>query len=179
MNLIQIYAMIVDSVFENFILCNAVYKCLRMIQRQNVLLMQHLIYSLFLNRHYLIDSWTRFDFLLRVVYFDVNEFFVSFKVKSIFEAEIRVDTLALINMISLFFELHLSFLADLLNVSLEIYWSIHETEALMSFLLSLFQVILEVIKQSKESLSQSIYVHEIIVSSFILTKKNFWLDFEL
>jgi hypothetical protein len=65
-------------------------------------------------------------------------------------------------MISLFFELHLSFLVDLLDVSFEICRFIFQIEALMSFLLSLFHVILE-IKQSKESLSQSIYVHEIIV----------------
>jgi hypothetical protein len=138
--------------------------------------MQHLIYSLFLNRHYLIDSWTRLNFLLRVIYFDVNEFFVDFKVKSIFEAEVRADTLTLINMISLFLRLHLSFLVDLLDVSLEIYRFIHEIETLMSFLLSLFHVILE-IKQSKESFSQSIYVYEIIVNVFNLykCKKNFRL----
>jgi hypothetical protein len=66
-------------------------------------------------------------------------------------------------MISLFFELHLSFLVDFLDMSLDIYRFIHETEALMSFLLSLFHVILK-IKQFKESSSQSFYVHEIIVS---------------
>jgi hypothetical protein len=137
MNLVQIYATIVDNVFDIFILFNAVYKFLRVIQRQNVLLMQHLIYSLFLNRHYLINSWTRLNFFLRIIYCDINDFFFDFKFKSIFEAEDRVDSLALINMISLFFELHLNFLVDFLDVSLEIRRSIHKAEALMSLLLML------------------------------------------
>jgi hypothetical protein len=56
MNLVQMYTTIFDSVVEIFFLFNAFCKFLRVIQRQNVLLMQYLIHSLFFNRHYLIDS---------------------------------------------------------------------------------------------------------------------------
>ncbi len=169
------YATIVDNVFRVLILFNAVYKFLRVIQRQNVLLMQYLIYSLFLNRHYLISSWTRLNFLLRVIYFDVNEFLSTSKSsRSSSRKSCRYTSFDKYDFTV--FRVAFELFVDLLDVSLEIYRSIHEIEALMSFLLSLFHVILE-IKQSKESLSQSFYVHEIIVSFFNLYRceKNFRL----
>ena len=74
--------------------------------------------------------------------------------------------LALINMMPLFFGLHLNFLADLCGISLKTYRFTHAAVASMSFLLALYHVILGAIHQSKKIMSQSAYIYGIIVIRF-------------
>jgi hypothetical protein len=75
------------------------------------------------------------------MYITANIFCTSFHTSSISEAGLRAGTLSLINIVPLFAGPHLGFLADLLGVSINIYRRIHRSAGLMSFLLTLFHVI--------------------------------------
>lgn len=95
----------------------------------------HLIYFLIFNRHSFLELWIRINFFICIIYFSVNFFFTILKAKSIFETKMYVGALTLINMMSFFFDLHLSFFVDLCDISFKTYWFIRAVEALMSFLL--------------------------------------------
>ena len=164
MDLTQIYATFIGSFFSGLILFNTFRKFCRVLQRQKVFMLRHLIYPLILNRHFLIGPWTRINLLMRLIHLGVSVFLTIFRTKSIFETGVRAGTLALINMVPLFFGLHLGFLADLFGVSLKTYQCIHVAGASMSFLLAFFHVIIGMINQSKKS--QSAYIYGIIVSFF-------------
>lgn len=74
------------------------------------------------------------------LYISLNVFCVTFRVTSFDEAGERAGTLSIINMAPLFFGLHLSFLADLLGLSLSNYRRIHRSAGIMSFALMALHV---------------------------------------
>jgi len=86
-------------------------------------------------RHRLLGSWSLVDVLLQLLYISPNVFCVTFRVTSFDEARDKARTLSIINMASLFFGLYLSFLADLLGLSLFNYRRIHGFARIMSFAL--------------------------------------------
>ena len=162
MNLTQIYATIVGVVFSVLIFFNTVRKLWRVLQRPKFFLLRHLIYPLVVDRNFFIGPWTRISLVLRLVYLSISVFFLTiFRAKSILETGVRAGALALINMIPLFFGLHLSFLADLCGISLKKYRCLHAAGAYMSFVLALYHVIVGMLNQSKTMLLHSTYVYGI------------------
>ena len=82
-----------------------------------------------LNRHYLLGPWTGINLLVRTIYFGINLICTVFRAKSVSETGMRAGALALINMVLLFFDLYLSFIADLCGISLKTYRFIHAAGA--------------------------------------------------
>lgn len=66
---------------------------------------------------------------------------MTFRVTSVKDAGARAGTLAMINMAPPFFGFYLSFLADVLGISLSNYRRIHRMTGWMSFLLDLIHVL--------------------------------------
>lgn len=73
--------------------------------------------------------------------------------------------LSLINMVPLFAGFHLSFLADLLGVSVSMYQHIHSSVGLMSFFLVLFHVLVAVTSGISFSLATGQDLFALIVST--------------
>lgn len=71
----------------------------------------------------------------------MNMLCMTFRVSSVKEALGRAGTLAMINLTPSFFAFHLSFLADLLGVSLSDYRRIHRMTGRMSFFLSVIHAL--------------------------------------
>jgi len=84
---------------------------------------KHLTYPFIVRRHRLLGPWSRADVLLQLIYFTINMFCMTFRVTSVKEAGARAGTM--INMAPPFFGFHLSFLADILGISLSNYRRIH------------------------------------------------------
>ena len=72
-------------------------------------------------------------------------FYIFFQVSDLADAGKRAGTLLLINMIPLYAGLHLSFVADLLGVSVRIYICFHGSVGVMAGALALLYVSLVVI----------------------------------
>jgi hypothetical protein len=100
-----------------------------------------LTYPYLIQRHRFLGPWSRAGVLVHLIYIAVNGFCLGYGLPPVSIAGVRAGTLSLANLIPLFSGLHLSFLADLLGVSLSTYRLIHRSMAFMSFGLALFHVL--------------------------------------
>jgi hypothetical protein len=78
----------------------------------------------------------------------VNAFCIGFKVVDIKSAGLRAANLSLINMIPLFASSYLSYLADILGVSLRVYRRIHRAGGIMLFFLFIFYVLTVIVTRT-------------------------------
>ena len=164
MNVIQIYITVANDFFFVFIIVNLLSCTMQFQEKISLLTFKHRTYLYFLNRHRLLSSWSWINVLIQLIYIMINVFCFSFRVFMIFKADLQVENLSLINMISLFADAHLSFLTDLLELSLNSYWRVHRLTKLMTFALNLFHVLVVVINRITFSLKVSEHLFELIVS---------------
>src|SRR5258705_6552614 len=137
MDITQIYAAAIGGVFFIPMLFNLLPHITPLIVHLSLFTSKHLTYPYLIRRHQFLGPWSPADGLVQLVYITVNVFCFSFRVSTISEAGLRAGTLSLINTIPLFAGPHLSFLADLLGVSLRTYRHVHRSTGLMSFALIL------------------------------------------
>ncbi len=138
MNVTQIYATVANNFFFVFIIVNLLSCTMQFWKKIFLLTFKHLTYLYFLNCHWLLSSWSWINILIQLIYITINVFCLSFRVFTIFKADLQVENLSLVNMILLFADAHLSFLTDLLDFSLNSYWHVHRSMKLMMFTLILF-----------------------------------------
>jgi hypothetical protein len=101
-----------------------------------------LTYPYLIRRHRFLGPWTYADIIIQLFYIAINAFCLSFRVTSdIAKAGMRAGNLSLINMIPLFLGPHLSFLADILGISLSTFRLIHRSAGLMSLGLACLHVV--------------------------------------
>ena len=78
-----------------------------------------------MRRHRLLRSWNLVDILFQLLYISFNVFYVIFRIILFDEIKNKMKILSIINMASLFFDLHLNFLIDFLNLAFFNYRRIH------------------------------------------------------
>ncbi len=76
-------------------------------------------------------------------------------------------------MISIYFEFHLSFVCDLLNISLIMYHLFHASIKIMSILLNLLYILIHAISNLTLNFDKSWLMFELIVSLSVLRKRFF------
>ena len=100
----------------------------------------------------------------------MNTYCSTFKVFSIKELDNCAETLSLINMISSYLSYHLSFVSDILGLSLITYHCIHASADTMSVVLSLFHTVVNVVSIINLNLfSASDQLFRFIVSKIVLS----------
>ena len=118
MNVPQVYAIAAGGVFVSLLIMKSVSSIHHIFHALSILVAKHLTYPFLVRRHRLLGPWSRADVLLQVTYFTINMLCMTFRVVSVKDAGARAGTLAMINLTPLFFGFHLSFLADILGISL-------------------------------------------------------------
>lgn len=101
---------------------------------------QYLIYPQLIYRHRFLGPWSWADVLLQLSYIGVNIFCTGFNAPSVHAASLRAADLSLINLIPAFAGPHLSFLADILGLSLTTYRRVHRSFGVTSCFLLGFHV---------------------------------------
>ena len=145
MNITQIYAIVAEAVFDLMLMTRVAFSFLRFLRLYNVLLVKHLLYSQVLRRHDFLESWTRAYIFSHLLYLIVNIFCSTFEVFLIKELNNRTRTMSLINMISAYFDYHLSFISDILDLFILDYRRIHASIEVMFVFLDLFYVVVNVV----------------------------------
>lgn len=138
MEITQIYALAAGGSFLALLIIKGYIFFAQIVQLVLVFLSKYFTYSFVLRRHRVLGPWSRADILLQFLYIILNIFCITFRITSLKEAQDRAGTLFIINMMPLFFGLHLSFLADLLGLSLSNYRRVHRSVGIMSFALVMF-----------------------------------------
>lgn len=126
---------------------------------------RYLIYRYLIGRHRFLGPWTFADVIIQLVYIGVNSFCLGFRFPSIATAGIRAGNLSLINLIPLFLGPHLSFLADLLGVSLRTFRHIHCSVGLISLGLVLFHSLVIFTSRTAFALRGTQNIYAVVVST--------------
>jgi hypothetical protein len=127
--------------------------------------LKYLTYYYLINRHRFWGPWTPVDVMIQLAYITSNSVCLGFRFPSIATAGIRASNLSLINLIPLFLGPHLSFLADILGVSLSTFQRIHRSAGLMSLGLVLFHALVIVISSTAFTLSNAKNISAVVVST--------------
>ena len=117
MNIARVHAIAAGGVFGLLLIVNSFSSVLQVLRALAILVAKHLTYLFLVRRHRLLGPWSRADALLQVIYFTINMLCMIFRMASIKKAGARAETLAMINMAPLFFEFHLSILANIVGIS--------------------------------------------------------------
>jgi len=99
------------------------------------LVSRYLLYRNLIGRHRFLGPWTFADVIIQLLYIVINSFCLSFRLPNIARfatAGIRAGNLSLLTLSLLFLGPHLSFLADVIGVSLSTFRRIHRSAGLMS-----------------------------------------------
>ena len=115
------------------------------------LIRKHFLLFTLMGRHRFLGPWTFAQVSLQLVYLVVNIFYANFKVSTAKEASVRAGYLSLINIILAYFRFYLSFIYDMLSVSLATYRLFHASIRTMFVLFELLHVLIHT--TSKPSLN--------------------------
>ncbi|KAL1969868.1 hypothetical protein VTN77DRAFT_7377 [Rasamsonia byssochlamydoides] len=165
MEILQIYAIAAGGVFSSLIVVNLLIRSPRFVNAVSLLICKYLTYLLLLRRHRFAGPWTPAGILFRLSYITVVAFCLGFREPSISATGLRSGYLALINLIPLFSGPYLSFLADLLGISLPIYWRLHRLIRLMSYALVLVHVFIAIMKRQPFALNLTENLYGLITGS--------------
>ena len=157
------YAVAAGGTLSIFVLLNLLPYLAPLWKHISLFTSKHLTYPYVLHRHRLIGPWSRFEFLLQVVYLTINIFCLSFRLSGVAKAGTRAGNLSLVNMIPLFAGPSFSFLADRLGIPLKVYRCAHRSAGLMTVVLVLIHV-LSIVSQGSFLLSQPQHLFAVIVS---------------
>jgi hypothetical protein len=115
---------------------------------------EHLIYPTTLRRGKYIDRWSRSDTLLLLAYFAINLSCILVPLPDIDQVCRRSGTLSVVNLLLVFAAPHLSFLADLLGLSLHSCRRLHASAGSAAFMLAVCHAVFAAVSQGKLSLEK-------------------------
>lgn len=144
MDITQIYAIATGALFGLFLIIRTTFFVFKFFQHCNILLVKHFLFPFIIKRHYFLGPWTRAQLFSALFYLALNIFCCMFGVSSINTIGSRAGTLSVINIIPAYFGYHLSFIGDILGVSLQTYRYLHALIGVMAFALGLFHVFVSV-----------------------------------
>ena len=165
----QIYAVAAGGVFLILIVINSFPFILHVLRSLATTMSKYFTYPFIVRRHRFLGPWSPADIFVQLLYITVNVFCVTFRVVSFNEVGDRAGTLSIVNIAPLFFGLHLSFLADLLGLSLSHYRRIHRSAGFISFALVALHLFAAVYVDPSFSLRVRGNLYLLIVSSTVIS----------
>ena len=137
----QFYAIAAGGVFAGILILRFLLYVAQVVTTfASVFILRHVQYPYFLRRHRLLGPWTRSSVALQIFYWATTMFCTFFRVSDLADAGTRAGMLSLINTIPLYAGLHLSFVADLLGLSVRTYIRFHGAVGIMAGALALVHV---------------------------------------
>lgn len=144
MNALAIYAIAAGGIFVGLFLTQTLSILNNWTSLFSVLVSQHLTLLFVIHRHLLWGLWTQASVILHVSYVVINVFLIFFRMELLTGIGCWAGELALINLIFPLSATHLSYLADLLGITLCTCHRIHHVTGWMAIALLLFHIIIEV-----------------------------------
>ena len=129
------------------------------------LILQHMVYPFMIRRHWFLDPWTRGYVISQLVYWGLTLSCTGIEARTLVQASSRAGTLATIQLVPLFFGDHLSFAADLMDLSLHMYWQLHSSIGIMTLILATFHVIITLSNQQQFSFQDDLQLYGFIMSA--------------
>lgn len=143
-----IYAISLGTAFVVCAIVRGTIYLSRLLQGYNTLFAKHFSYPLVLEMHRLIGPLTRASLFYYDSYSAMNIFCGTFRVSSIADVGTRAGNLSLIKIMPSYLAYHLSFMSDMLGLSLRTYRTVHATTGVMSVTLGLVHTGIKIAKVS-------------------------------
>lgn len=137
----HMYALVASSIFGALLLLNTRTYLRAAFAITQRFILRHLVFPSLIPRTRYWEPWTRADTLLQACYLTINVFCLVFNAATLEIAGLRAARLSLVNLAPTFAGPHVSFLADILGVSLTTCRRIHRSAGVMSMLLAAFHII--------------------------------------
>ena len=131
MDFTELYALVAGSIFCLLWLVQVISKLLHLMSVTVQLLRRYVIYPHLIRRHTAIGPLTKSRFVLLVVVVGINAFFCAFKVSTTADLEVRIGSVALVNLIPLYLGIHHGFIADLLGLRIQFFRFLHTLAAMI------------------------------------------------
>ena len=138
----QFYAIAAGGSIVLLFFINSATHLTRFLGPCRTLIQKYFLLLTLVRRHRFFGPWTFAQVSFQLIYLIANIFCASFGVSTAKEAGVRAAHLSLINMMPTYFEFHLSFICDLLRVSLTTYRLFHAFTGIMSVLFELLHVLI-------------------------------------
>lgn len=164
MNTTQLYAIVADNSIIFLLIVRFVVYLIRLLAYCNTLLYKHVLLSVIVQRHRFLESWTQAHVSSQLIYSMMNILCLIFQASNVTQVSVCAEHLSLINMMSIYFECHLSFICDILDLFLSTYHDFHASTEIMSALFALLHVIIYVISTSSHFLDESTSMYELMMS---------------
>jgi hypothetical protein len=160
----EFYAIVTGSLFFCLILFNYRNPLNSAAKTSCYLVKQYAVYPQFFLGHRYWGPWSRAGLGFSFLYMLINMLCLGFRRPAIQEAGLRAANLSLINIIPVFAGPHLSFLADILGISLASIYRVHRYSGIMSCFLIVFHTIVVASDQSSWSFHQIEHIWGLVVS---------------
>lgn len=164
MDSLIIYAIAAGGTFVLLFLIKTAAFIAGKLHKVTVPLQRHLTLPvLFAHRPF--GPWTRADVFLHFSYISINIFLVFFRASAIAGVGRRAGTLAVINLVLPLSTIHLSSLADLLDIHLQTCQKVHRATGWMAIVLLAIHAIIALVEGHRFPLSEPQNLYTVIVCS--------------
>lgn len=165
MDLTQIYSLVIGEVFFVLVLYHTIVIMLHSVQHYTVpFALRHLVYPFILHRYHFVGPWTRCYLVLQLLYWGCTLSCTGVGVKTLTQASARAGSLAVINLVPLFFGGHLGFAADLIGMPLLAYRQVHSSIGMVASVLTIFHVLVNVSTGPKLNFQDDFQLYGFVVS---------------
>lgn len=158
-----------SSSFSLLLLINGLSLITHLVSYLSPFILKHLIYHYILHQHWFLDLWSQVSVLIQLIYIAESICCFKFWDTTISQVRLWAETLAIINLISLFTVSHLDTLTDLLSVTLSTFQQIYWSAGVMAVMLIIFHVLVMLASQFFFSLNLLQNKFAVIVSSLFAT----------
>ncbi len=164
MNTTQLYAIVASDSIIFLLIIHFVVYLIRLLAYYNTLLHKHVLLFVIVQQHQFLEPWTQAHVSSQLIYSMMNILCLIFWASNVTQVSVRAEHLSLINMMSVYFECHLSFICDILDLFLSTYRDFHASTKIMSALFALLHVIIHVISTSPHFLDELTSMYELMMS---------------
>ncbi len=167
MDATQFYAIAAGGSVVLLLIINSALHLTRFLGPFRTLIQKYFLLPMLVGRHRFVEPWTPAQVSFQLIYLAANVFCASFRVHIAEEASLRVGHLSLINMMPTYFGFHLSFICNMLEVSLATYRLFHTSTGIMSVLLGLLHVLIHAARKPSFNVGELWQMFGLIVSNIV------------
>lgn len=158
------YAVAAGGTIVLLLFINSATHLTRFLEPFWTLIWKYFLLPTLVGRHRFFGPWTFAQVSFQLVYLVANIFCASFRVLTAKEVSVRAAHLSLINMMPAYFGFHLSFISDLLGVSLATYRLFHASTGTISVLFGLLHILIHAISKPSFQVGEPWQMFRLIVS---------------
>ena len=164
MNLFQFYVIVANDLFALIFIVRFIIFVSQFSRRHvSSFFFQNLMYIFFVQRHKLLNSWTRYNVVLQIFYWVCIIFCIIFRVYFLTNVDIKASTLTIVNIILLYCTTYFNFFVDILKITLFSSFELHDSIGVMTSNLTFVHILINVLKSQHFNLQHFERIYNLLM----------------